>query len=119
MTKTVLVVDDQPGIRMLLREVIKTLEYNVIEAKTGQEAVDFVKEQHPDLMLLDYKLPIKDGLEVLNELQSEDYQVPAILMSGLAEDDLQGAHTHSLVKSVVGKPFDVQKIREIILNILQ
>ncbi|MCD5324037.1 MULTISPECIES: response regulator [Pontibacillus] len=118
MTKSVLVVDDQPGIRMLLREVLKTMELNVIEAKTGQEAVDFVKEQHPDLLLLDYKLPVKDGLEVLDELQAENYQIPAVLMSGLSEDDLQGAHSHSLVKTVISKPFNVQEIREIILNIL-
>lgn len=118
MAKTVLVVDDQPGIRMLLEEVIKGEGFEVIQAVTGEEALNVVKEKRPDLMLLDYKLPIKDGIEVVQDLETENIHIASVLMSGLAEDELKDAHQHESVMEVVAKPFNIQDMKDIIINLL-
>ncbi|MYL35692.1 response regulator [Pontibacillus yanchengensis] len=119
MTKTVLVVDDQPGIRMLLEEVIKTEGYHILLAQTGQEAIDQVTQHQPDLMLVDLKLPIKDGLTVVRELEEENRIVPTIIMSGLAEDELVGKKFSSNIKGVIAKPFNIQDVRELIIGQLE
>jgi len=119
MTKSVLIVDDQPGIRMLLEEVIKSEGFNVLQAVTGEEAIKIVKEKHPDLMLLDYKLPVKDGIEVIKDLEHENIHISSVLMSGLAEDELKDAHQHENVVEVVAKPFNIQEMKDIIMNLLQ
>jgi len=119
MAKTVLVVDDQPGIRMLLEEVIKSEGFNVLQAVTGEEALSVVKEKHPDLMLLDYKLPVKDGIEVIEELEKDNFHIASVLMSGLAEDELKDAHQHENVLEVVAKPFNIQEMKDIIVNLLK
>ncbi|KGP74158.1 response regulator [Pontibacillus yanchengensis] len=119
MTKSVLVVDDQPGIRMLLEEVIKTEGYQILLAQTGQEAIDQVLKHQPDLMLVDLKLPIKDGMQVVKELEEEERIVPTIIMSGLAEDELEGKEFSSNIKGVIAKPFNIQDVREMIIGLLE
>ncbi|KGX86396.1 response regulator [Pontibacillus marinus] len=119
MAKTVLVVDDQPGIRMLLEEVIKSEGFNVLQAVTGEEALSVVREKHPDLMLLDYKLPVKDGIEVIEDLEKDNIHIASVLMSGLAEDELKDAHQHESVLEVVAKPFNIQEMKDIIVNLLK
>nr|WP_318539521.1 response regulator [Terribacillus saccharophilus] len=61
MSKHVLIVDDQPGIRILLEEVIREEGHTVISVGTGAKALDQIKRQKPDLLLIDYKLPVLDG----------------------------------------------------------
>ena len=119
MTKSVLIVDDQPGIRMLLEEVIKSEGFHVLQAVTGEEAIKVVKEKHPDLMLLDYKLPVKDGIEVIQDLEQDGIHISSVLMSGLAEDELKDAHQHESVVEVVAKPFNIQEMKDIIMNLLR
>src|SRR5690625_527709 len=62
MQKEILVVDDQPGIRLLLTDIFENDGYKVNTAETGQEALDKIYKNFFDLIILDYKLPILDGL---------------------------------------------------------
>lgn len=70
-TKTVMVVDDEPAICANLQALLETRGYRVISASDGREAVDLAREEKPDLMLLDVKLPLLDGLEVCRLLKEE------------------------------------------------
>ncbi|MFC0525211.1 response regulator [Pontibacillus salicampi] len=117
MGKSVLIVDDQPGIRMLLEEVIKNEGFHVLQATTGQEAIDMVKHNLPDVMFVDLKLPIKDGYTVIRELEEEGHFIPTILMSGLAEEEI-GKQNFSSVETMISKPFNIQDIRELVIQYL-
>ncbi|QGH36363.1 response regulator [Gracilibacillus salitolerans] len=119
MDKTVLVVDDQIGIRLLLEEVIQQEGYKVELALNGKEALDKITTNKPDLIMLDYKLPIIDGPTLVKELEKDNLIIPTIMMSGLpekAEDDVQNLKS---VKKTIGKPFQLNDIRQLVKNILE
>ncbi|ASN04042.1 response regulator [Virgibacillus necropolis] len=119
MKKHILVVDDQPGIRFLLEEVLTNEGYQVTTANTGQEALDHGYSCTFDLMILDYKLPIMDGLQILHQLKKENILIPAILMSGLAEELMQEADSCSLIKHVLAKPFNIVDVCKIVNDIVR
>ncbi|MGA7927627.1 MAG: response regulator [Candidatus Sulfotelmatobacter sp.] len=68
MTK-VLVAEDNPVNRELLRELLETGGYSVIEACNGQEALDMVEQSQPDLLLLDIGMPVLDGFAVMRRIR--------------------------------------------------
>jgi DNA-binding NtrC family response regulator len=65
----ILVVDDDPDIREILKDRLDSLGYSVVSAENGQEALDKVSQEEPDLMFLDLQLPLLDGLQVLKRLK--------------------------------------------------
>jgi len=115
---TILVVDDQPGIRLLLEEMFIQSGYDVLTAKTGREALDKIYAHSFDLVIIDYKLPILDGIEVIKHLEQHNFTIPFIVMSGLTEYLSNKRHKYSFIKKVVPKPFDVQKMSALVQSIL-
>jgi CheY-like chemotaxis protein len=72
MGRTVLVVDDEPDIRVLARVALQSAGYRVIEASSGQEALAAIETEGPDVALLDIRMPDMDGWEVLDKLRHAD-----------------------------------------------
>src|SRR6267378_5348002 len=66
---TILVVDDEPQIRRVLRATLSSKGYDVIEAKDGQEAIERVIRERPDLILLDVNMPGMSGLEACSKIR--------------------------------------------------
>ena len=66
---SILVVDDDPDIRDILSETLNSLGARVITAANGQECLDKVDKEAPELVFLDIEMPVKNGLEVLKELR--------------------------------------------------
>lgn len=119
MTKEVLVVDDQLGIRLLLQEVFTNEGYQVTTVKTGKEALDNLFNKEFDLVMLDYKLPVIDGIEVLRKMNENDITTPAIVMSGLPDDISRETEQYSPVKKILAKPFNVQEVCDFTKHILE
>jgi DNA-binding response OmpR family regulator len=69
--QTVLIVDDEPNLRALVRTTIESPYYQVIEARDGEEAWTLIKERKPALVLLDIKMPRRSGLEVLKAIRAD------------------------------------------------
>lgn len=76
----VLVVDDEPEIRRFLRAALKTHQHEVFEAENGTEALSKVRNEHPDLIILDLGLPDIDGVEVTRRVR-EWSEIPIIILS--------------------------------------
>jgi DNA-binding response OmpR family regulator len=72
MNKTILVADDEPNIVISLEYLLKREGYTVVVAHDGQEALDAIATQRPDLVLLDVMMPVKTGFEVCQEVRSSD-----------------------------------------------
>lgn len=106
----ILVVDDQPGIRLLLAEVFSQNGYDVYTAKTGSEALEKFRYLTIDLAILDYQLPIIDGLSVVKKLEAINDQVPLIFMSGLIERLTAEQQAYERIVKIVSKPFDVKEL---------
>ena len=109
---TVLVVDDEAGLRRLLGLALTDAGYDVVEARSGRQALDLISHGSYDLVLLDLRMPAMSGLEVLRVLRSrpETLALPIIVVTG-ADDvaDTVGALDAGATDYVV-KPFDVDEV---------
>ena len=112
--KTVLVVDDDPDIQLLLRLELSAEGYDVVTADDGLQALELVPTTSPDVILLDVMMPGLDGWGVLERL---DEPMPAVIVvSGLATDhDRHYRHAVELgALGFVSKPFDSAKLLELV-----
>ncbi len=85
--KTILVVDDEPKIRVLLKDFLQKEEFQVIESADGKDALQIFKnrEEEIDLILLDVMIPYYDGWTVCREIRKVS-EVPIIMLTARAED---------------------------------
>ncbi len=82
---TALIVDDEPHIRMYLKLILKKVGFKTfIEAKNGQEGIDLYKLRKPDLVLLDVNMPVKEGMEALDEIMEFDPTAVVVVTSSVA-----------------------------------
>ena len=79
---SILVVDDEAAIRRTLREILEYEDYAVDEAEDGEIAIEKLKSERYDVVLLDVKMPKKDGIEVLEAMSSMQVDVPVVMISG-------------------------------------
>ncbi|MGQ9928564.1 MAG: response regulator [Chloroflexaceae bacterium] len=79
----ILVVDDEAPLRTLLMRLLKLEHYEVISAENGAEAIAMVSELQPDLVLLDLKMPVMSGIEVLQQLKADPVSrdIPVVIVS--------------------------------------
>ncbi len=91
MATNILIVDDEPRYLRLMEANLITEGFQVIKATNGQEAVDLVVEQHPDLILLDVMMPVLDGFGALERIR-EFSNVPIIIVTarGSENDRVRG-----------------------------
>lgn len=118
MKGNILIADDHPGIRLLLSEVFTYESYNIKLAATGQEVLEKIKEYSFDLILLDYNLPIYDGIEVINRLKKSGFSTPTVFMSGMSEAIKDKVSKYSFVKHIIKKPFNLEDIQELVRETL-
>jgi CheY-like chemotaxis protein len=109
-TATVLVIDDNPGIRDMVKCTLQTAGIRVCEADNGESAIASAVAQIPDLMLVDFRLPDMTGLDVMTRLRDRGVQPPWILMSGWLTTALTVEAMKRGAIDVVDLPFDVEEI---------
>ncbi|MBT3258300.1 MAG: response regulator [Deltaproteobacteria bacterium] len=87
MGKKVLVVDDDPDIRMLNKSIVEESGYTPIEAENGEEGLKMAKKENPDLIILDVLMPKQSGVRLYRELVTDKSlkDIPIILLSGIAK----------------------------------
>jgi twitching motility two-component system response regulator PilH len=87
MTKKVLVVDDDPDVRLFNTTVIEECGYSALEAENGEDGLAKVKQEHPDLVLLDVLMPRQSGIRFYRELKTDPdlAKVRVVLLSGIAK----------------------------------
>jgi Response regulator containing CheY-like receiver, AAA-type ATPase, and DNA-binding domains len=110
----VLVIDDQPGIRRLLTEVLSEEGYSVAEASNGYDGLQKAKDVRPALILMDMKMPGMDGIETLRELKRLGIGDRVIMMTAYGELDLVTEAKEIGAADYITKPFDIIALCEII-----
>jgi len=116
---SVLIVDDQLGVRKLLFEALKDEFREVFIAANGIEAIEIVKKSLPDLVVMDMKMPRMNGLEVLKHLRSMGFLNPVIMMTAYGELEIVSEAAKMGVKKNITKPFDLQELRKVIKETLR
>lgn len=107
----VLIVDDQNGIRLLLMEVFNSEGYLTSQASNGKIALELVRNERPDLVLLDMKIPGMDGLEILKHIKLIDPTITVIMMTAYGELDMINRATELGAVKHFTKPFDIDELR--------
>ena len=107
-THSVLVVDDDPNIRGLIVAALRRDGYSFYEAPNGREALDVMRNHHPDVVVLDLMMPIVSGWDVLRERQNDSdlQRIPVIVVSANREPALVSA-VDAGICAFLPKPFDI------------
>jgi two-component system, OmpR family, KDP operon response regulator KdpE len=106
---TVLIVDDEPQIRRVMRTTLTSQGYAVLEAKTGEEALEKLRSDHPGLILLDVNLPGISGLDVCRDIrQSSDVPIIMLTVRNSERDKVQALDAGA--DDYVVKPFGAQEL---------
>ena len=114
----ILVVDDEVSIRRTLREILEYEDYAVEEAEDGEVALAKLRANKFDVVLLDVKMPKKDGMEVLEALSKEQIDVPVVMISGHGTIDTAVEATKLGAFDFVEKPPDLNRLLLTIRNAL-
>lgn len=112
----VLVVDDEASIRRTLREILEYEDYAVEEAEDGVVALEKLRATRFDVVLLDVKMPKKDGMEVLEAIAKEKIDVPVVMISGHGTIDTALEATRLGAYDFVEKPPDLNRLLLTIRN---
>ena len=109
--KTILVVDDEPLNRKLVRGMLTADGYQVVEAPDGQVALELA-QSGPDLILLDIMMPVLDGFETCRQLKDdpETRDIPVLFLSALPESETKVAGFRLGGLDYIGKPFDREEL---------
>jgi two-component system KDP operon response regulator KdpE len=105
----ILVIDDEPQIRRLLRVTLVAHDYNIVEASTGEEGLQLAAERSPELVILDMNLPGIQGMEVLKQLR-EWFARPIIILSVLNEEGMIVEALDLGADDYLTKPFSVPEL---------
>ncbi len=115
---TALVVDDDSQTRSLVRLILETEGYAVVEAADGEEALGLIGPNPvPDVIVTDLAMPILNGVALIERLESEPRTatIPIVVVSG--SDEARALQTSGRVEAVVRKPFDVTAFAECIRSL--
>ena len=110
--KTVLIVDDEPAIRDMLKVALEIAGFDCIEAKNAYEAQIAVTDNHPDLVLLDWMMPEVSGLELLRRWRQheETANLPVIMLTAKAEEDNAVRGLDTGADDYISKPFSPREL---------
>ncbi len=108
-TPTILVVDDEPQIRRVMRTTLSSNGYSVVEAKSGEEALEMMRKERPELVLLDVNMPGMGGLETCREIRDQSDVAIIMLTVRNTEHDKVLALDAGADDYVV-KPFSVEEL---------
>lgn len=118
--KKLLVIDDSDQIRWFLKHVF-TKEYEVLEARNGQDGIDVALEEQPDLILCDVMMPVKDGYQTCREIKSNPQlaQVPVVMLTAKVESEDVITGIEAGADDYITKPFDVEILRSKINSLMK
>ena len=109
----ILVIDDSKVIRMRVRDMLPEGDFEVLEAKDGLEGLNLIRQERPNLIMLDFLLPRLSGWEVFQELQQDDElrSIPLVIMSGRKEEVTDKMTEPFEFFEFIEKPFETHQLQ--------
>ena len=114
----ILVIDDEPGIRDLLHQLLRRKGHDVVLAESGQNGLEFFRRYRPDVIVLDLKMPGMDGLTVLQQVRSLNPQQPVIILTGAATPETEQQVRALGVTEFVEKEFSLHLLGDSLKRLL-
>ncbi|AMV73861.1 chemotaxis protein CheY [Desulfuromonas carbonis] len=114
----VLIVDDALFMRNMLKDIFLRAGHQVVgEAANGVEAVECYRELHPDLVTMDIVMPLKSGIEALQEITAGDPAACVIMCSALGQDALVVEAVQSGARDFIVKPFKEERVLDVVRRV--
>jgi len=111
----VLVVDDEPDVRKVVRMTLEKVGYDVVEAEDGEKAIEEIKKGENSLLLnliiTDIRMPNMNGIEVLNYYRKEWPSIPLIVLTGFPDLDMATSMLQHGISDYLVKPVEAEKLR--------
>ena len=115
----ILVIDDEPTVRELMGRLLRRQGYDVVLAESGEKGLELFRGEHPDVVVLDLKMPGMDGLEVLQQVRSLNPDQPVIMLTGAGTPEKEH-QVHALgVSEFVAKEFSLHLLGDARTRILK
>jgi CheY-like chemotaxis protein len=115
---SVLIVDDAAFSRRMLRKYVEAEGCDVIEAKSGKEAIALITEQHPDYILTDLLMPDIDGFELLQTLQELKISIPTVIISADIQDTSRERGKILGASGFINKPAKETEVRQTLRHLI-
>jgi CheY-like chemotaxis protein len=114
----VLVVDDEYSIAEVLESILTASGHEVVTAINGQQGLERLRERRPDLVLLDFMMPVMDGSVMLGTMRADPAlrDIPAVVMSSLPEDAIKAVQ--GMYAAFLRKPFRLKAVVELVEAVL-
>lgn len=120
MSKTVLIVDDNADTRLMIKILLESYDYQVLEAENGQEAIEKATLQRPDLILMDIMMPMMDGVtatEIIRKVEGLE-NVPIVALTALQGRTIE-KELDAGFNEIISKPLDFDKFEKILNHFLE
>jgi two-component system nitrogen regulation response regulator NtrX len=113
----VLIVDDERAIRRALKEILEYENCQVLEAENGKEGLEMIRSNSLDVIFCDIKMPLLDGMELLEQIQKEGNEVPVVMISGHGSLETAVQAIKIGAFDFIEKPLDLNRILIILRNV--
>ena len=114
--KKIVVVDDFPGVRTIIKEALEKKGYIVMEASNGEEAMKFFNGTQVDLLITDYDMPEMDGAKLVTKLRDTSRYTftPVIMLTGVRKDRIEDKISNLNIACFLQKPFEIKHFYSVI-----
>lgn len=115
-----MIVDDASFMRLTIKKMLESHDYTIVaEAADGVEAVELYKKVRPDMITMDITMPNMTGIEALKAIRQIDSSVKVVMVSAMGQEDLIREAVISGASSFIVKPFQEQKLLEVLNGLSQ
>ncbi|MDZ7290760.1 MAG: response regulator [candidate division KSB1 bacterium] len=118
--KKIITIDDEAPIRSLIRHSLRQEDYEVIEAGDGNEGLEIIRREQPDLIVLDYVMPVMNGAETLRAIRSDPQiaHIPVLFLTGIKDLKKLEPLLQDSLNDFLDKPFLVETLKERVRKLL-
>lgn len=118
---TILIADDEESLRLLIRTTLDSPEYTLLEAPDGVSALEVARRELPELLILDWMMPGKNGIEVARELKSDPRtaRIAILMLTAMGQEEDRKAGLAAGVQAYLIKPFSPLELLERVQEVLR
>lgn len=110
--KPILIVDDEPSIRTLVRKALSDFDCDILEAADGAAVPEMIRKTPPALVVMDIHMPLLDGIAVIDEIRRASRDTGIIILTGDASSRMARLAMERGANEFLAKPLDVQALRD-------
>lgn len=120
MAKKILIADDEEDVKLIVQLFLESKGYEIVTAFDGLDAIDKVKAEKPDLILLDLMMPLIDGFEVCRRLRdnAETANIPIVMLSAASQTESKQRAIEAGAVDYIVKPFEPDHLQSVVKDIL-